>query len=382
MGWPERWGRLAAALALAAGLAARAMAQEESPEEPPGYFAESGEARGRAVAAKRGIELDIDDVRAAQDSELADQARDDGRAAWFAPSDGAVLGSLDAFHDRTFLLLDNLVRTLDLSWALSGDYDAELSSLALAPMVRAGGRGNDGDSAVKLKVRADVALPGVERRFHLIFDNAGREHLPGADPMRHEDDWRLGVKSAWNAWTGAKFDLGGGVRIRSLKPVGFADAALKWDWAAAGGRLELSPRVVYHTDSRWGHDVHLSWQRWFGLRSHWGVAFVVAEEHSEHRASFDFEQTVKIARAQGSRQSRGWVFQASLFPSLPERHHGGLFLDDALLAVSWKSAVYRRWLYATLTPQVDFADEDRHHPRFSFRLGFEILFGGEARRLL
>ncbi len=347
----------------------------------PGYLADSGEARGRAVAAERGIDFDIDEVRTAQNAALAEQARDDD-SAWFAPDSFAFLPYLDTLHDHTFILLDNLIRILDLSWTIPGvDYHAELSSLALTPMFRVGGRGDDGDFELKLKLRADTALPGLERRFHLIVDNAGRNTLPGTDPMTRKEDWRLGIRSAWDTWTDAKFDLGGGLRFRSHKPVGYGEASLEWDWALADGDLCLVPSVYYYTDTHWGQDVHIAWRRWFGPDGRWGVELSSAEEHSEHSKAFEFEHTVKLAYAQGLYKSRGLLLQASLFPTIPVGHDN-LYLDDALVSLSWKSAVYRRWLYATLTPQVDFADEDDHRPHFSFRAAFEILFGGKTRRLL
>ena len=369
--------------ALADGVGA---ASAESPDRPkdgavPGYFEKEGEARGVAVAEERGIALDIDAVREAQEETLAQQARDGGEA-WFAPSPNGIRRRLDAFHDGTFILLDNLVRTLDLSWALPGvDYDAELSSLSLVPMARVGGRGDDGDFDAQLKVRADTALPGLERRLHLVFDNLGRDSLPGTDPMKREDDWRLGVSGGWDVFRQAKFDLDGGLRLRAMRVVGYADAAIKWEQDLAEGVLRISPGVFYYTDSGWGHGAHASWQRWFGSAGRWGVDLSCAEKHTERHAVFDFEQTIKVAYTHSVRKTRGWVFQASLFPQIRE-DTGDSCIDDALLNVSWKSPVYRRWCYATVTPQVDFAKEDARHPHFSLRFALEILFGGESRRLL
>ena len=323
----------------------------------------------------------MDTVREAQAKNLAHQAHDDGEA-WIPPSTNGIRRRLDAFHDTTFLLFDNLVRILDLSWTHPDtDYHAKLSSLSVTPMVRAGGRGNDGDFDAKLKVRLDTALPGLEQRFHLVFDNHGRDTLPGRDPMARESDWRIGLMGGWDVLRHAKFDLDGGIRLRSLNAVGYADAAVKWDFPLATGQFHLSPRVFYYTDHGWGQDIRASWQRWFGPGGCWGVELSSAEEKTDHRATFDFENTIKLAFARNERKTRGWVFQASLFPRLRDGSGEG-YIDDALLNVGWKAPVYRRWCYATLTPQVDFAKEDDRHPRFSIRFALEILFGGETRGLL
>ncbi len=355
---------------------------EPASEPLPGYFKGGGENRGLAVAEKRDIQLDIADVRNAQDVELAFQARDGGEA-WFSASTNRFCRWLDTFHDNTFLLLDNLVRTLDLSWSSpASDYHAELSSFSLTPMVRFGGRGNDDDFKAKLKLRVDTAFPGIENRFHLVVDNLGRDYLPGSDPMKREDDWRVGVRSGWDdPRSDARFGVGGGLRFHSMHVVGYVDADLKWDIPLADGRFRVAPRVFVYTDKGWGHETRLSWQRWFGRLDRWGIELSAAENHSEHIDHYGFEQTLKIARAQSDRKNRGWLFQASSFPHLHE-DGDNFYLDDAIVNLSWKTPVYRRWCYATVTPQLDFAKEDDREPRFSIRFAFEILFGGEARRLL
>jgi hypothetical protein len=347
----------------------------------PGYLEDDGEARGIAVARERGIGLDMSTVRDAQAEALAQQAHDGGEA-WIPPSTNGIRRHLDAFHDGTFLLVDNLIRLLDLSWTRTNtDYHAELSSLSLVPMVRVGGRSDDGDYDVKLKVRLDTALPGLERRIHLVFDNLGRDDLPGSDPMKRESDWRFGLRSGGDLWEHAKFDLGGGLRLRSMRAVGFAEAAVKFEYPLAGGRFRLVPRVFYYTDEAWGQDLRAAWLRWFGPRGRWGVELSSAEKNTDHGDTYDFEHTVKLAFARNDRQNRGWVFQASLFPHLREGTDD-YFIDNALLNVSWKAPLYRRWCYAIVTPQVDFAKEDDRHAHFSLRFSLEILFGGDPRPLL
>ena len=182
-------------------------------------------------------------------------------------------------------------------------------------------------------MRLDTALPGLEQRFHLVFDNHGRDTLPGRDPMARESDWRIGLMGGWNVLRHAKFDLDGGIRLRSLKAVGYADAAVKWNFPLATGQFHLSPRVFYYTDHGWGQDIRASWQRWFGPGGCWGVELSAAEEKTDHRSTFDFENTFKLAFARNERKTRGWVFQASLFPRLRDGSGEG-YIDDALLTLA------------------------------------------------
>ena len=369
--------RAAAALAAAAALGwvGTARGQEAvppagflEPEEPatPGYFEEGGEARGIAVAERRGIAFDVEDARAAQQEALAEQAKG-GEEALVGPREEGAWAWLDEIHDETYRLLDNLVRTLDLSWTREGDeYEADLSSFAFGGMMRAGGRGKQKDFTAKVRFRMDAALPGLQRRFHLILDNAGRDNLPGSDPMEKENDLRVGIKSVWETWVGADFDLGGGT----------------WKWEVMEGESWLQPRVFWYTDEGFGQEAELGWRRLFGAEKRWGLEMYSAEKSSEEDSYFQLEETVRGAWMHGERRTRGWIAQASVFTRIDDGREHHWRVDDWLASLTWKDALYRRWLFYSVTGQLDFADEDDYHAHGSVRLGVDILFGGEARPLM
>ncbi len=382
-------GRSIVVMAAALAWAGAAIGQEAMPPAGylkatarPGYFEQGGEARSVSVAQERGIAFDVQDVREAQQEALAEQAKGTDEALVGARDEG-VWAWLDWAHDATYRLLDNLVRTLDLSWTRKGDdYETDLSSFLVGGMVRAGGRGDDGNFDAKVKFRMDAALPGLQRRFHLVLDNAGRDSLPGTDPMEKESDLRVGIKSVWETWVGADFDLGGGMRLRSGKPVGFVEGSLLWKWEAMDGEAWLRPRVFWYTDDGFGQETELGWRRYFGEEQRWGLELSTAEKNTEEDTTFQMEETVRGAWMHGEKRTRGWLAQASVFPQVDNggKHHTRV--DDWLASLTWKDALYRRWLFYTVTGQLDFAHEDDYDARASIRLGVEILFGGEARPLM
>lgn len=382
-------GRAIAALAAALAWAGAALGQEAMPPAGylkatarPGYFAEGGEARAVTVAEERGIAFDIRDARAAQQEALAEQAKGEDEALVKARDEG-VWAWLDRAHDEAYKLMDNLVRTLDLSWTRKGDaYETELSHFLFGTLVRAGGRGKDGDFDAKVKFRIDAALPGLERRFHLIFDNAGRDSLPGTDPMERESDLRVGVESVWETWVGADFDLGGGMRLRSGRLVGFVDGSLTWKWDVMGGEAWLEPRVFWYTDEGFGQETELGWRRYFDAARRWGLQLSSAEKLTEETPEFLLEETVRVAWMHGAERTRGWLAQASVFPHVVDSERHDIHVDDWLASLTWKDALYRRWLFYAVTGQLDFGREDDYHAHGSIRLGLEILFGGEARPLM
>lgn len=284
---------------------------------------------------------------------------------------------LDQTHQTWFCRMDNAVRRVDTMWLTEGTrpYDYELSTFKLRTLARVGGRSNDGDSDFKVRFRADVALPGLERKLHLFLDNAGRDSLPGADPMKQEDDTRLGVSAMLKAEKHSELDLGGGVRWRSSVPVAYGDLEWRWKWDLAGGELRLTPRGYYYTDDGLGQTTTLTWthpagkRKWFQTRT--------AERSTEKTDGLEFEQSLRFAWLR-SGKGRGWVAQASVFPHLKSSEW---FWDDALLNLSWRDALYRKWIYYTITPQVQFPREDDYHGRASLRIGLEILFGGKIGEL-
>jgi hypothetical protein len=82
---------------------------------------------------------------------------------------------------------DNAVRWLDTMWlAEDAPYDNELSTLKLRTVARVGGRRSEGTADFKVRVRVDMALPGLERKLRLFVDNSDLDALPGADPLKEK----------------------------------------------------------------------------------------------------------------------------------------------------------------------------------------------------
>ena len=284
---------------------------------------------------------------------------------------------LDRMHQRMFCCMDNLIRRADTMWLSERMiYDYELSTFTLRTETRYGGRSNKRHFESKVRFRVDAALPGLEERFRLFLDNAGRNELPGSDSLKQEDDTRLGVKTVWDTFLDNQLDLSTGLRFTDSKPVAFAD--LEWEWKREMGRwqVRLTPSVFWYSNDGLGQMTELIWTR--PLEGRKILQFRTAESSGEDKVGVEFEQTLRFAWLRSGR-GRGWVMQMSVFPNI---EYSELLLDDALVSVSWRDALYRKWIYYTITPQVDFPREDDYHPRPSIRIGLEMLFGGKIGNLL
>jgi hypothetical protein len=284
---------------------------------------------------------------------------------------------LDRMHETVFCRLDNAVRRLD-TWGLreGSEYKYKASTFKLSSLMRAGGRGDEKDFDFKLRFNARLALPRIERELYLIIDNSGRNELPGSDPLKQESDTRLGLRAVRRFIKKSEIDVGGGVRLRSSGPVAYGDLEWRWKSPQWGGGLELTPRGYYYSDEGFGQMTTLIWTKPVGDNRAFQIR--VAERSSEATHGLEFEQTVRFAWYRSGRK-RGWVVQGSVFPHLKSSE---LYWDNALINITWRDALYKKWIYYSLTPQVEFAKEDRYSPQPSLRIGLEILFGGQLRDLM
>lgn len=338
----------------------------------PGFFEEAGALRGPAIAEKRGIEVDGEGIRDEQSRVL--RAQNEGADDALYSGENGFTETIDRWHANAFRWLDNSIRAIDLRLAAAGSgYEHELSSFAFGFLARAGGRNDDGDTGAKASFHASLALPGVERRVHLVVDNTGRDDLPDTDPMKRDNDIRIGLQSTWKS----RWKLGGGARWRNSRPVGYVD--LEWPWKRdfAGGTVEFVPRGVWYSDDGFGQNASVSWTGDRTRKAIW--QFVTAESSRESFSGVHLEETVRLAFPHHTKGC-GWILQASVFPHAKDK--GRTFVDDWLLNATWRDALYRKWMYYTLTPQVDFAEEDGHDAKPSLRIGVEILFGRETRDLI
>lgn len=284
---------------------------------------------------------------------------------------------LDQSHKTWFFRMDNWVRNFDTRWLPEGsDYDYMVSSFSLNLIMRAGGRGNEKNYDAKARFNARLALPAIEKELYLFIDNSGRDSLPGSDPLAKESDTRLGLRAVRQFMDQSEIDIGGGVRLRSSGPVLYADVEWRWVYPGLGGEWVLRPRGFYYSDDGFGQMTTVVWTR--PTKKNQALQFRLAERSTEQTGGLEFEQTVRYAWYR-SDHKRGWMTQASLFPHMK---HSQLYWDDAILNLTYRGALYKKWIYYKLTPQLDFAKEDDYKARASLWIGLQILFGGEPADLM
>lgn len=353
------------------------VAEVEVEAQPAGAKAElkPAETKNGTPNGNGRLVLDPEQIRALQSQVIAEQTA--------AENNGLLRRKcrftcwLDQFHETWYRRMDNAVRRVDTKW-LGEDviYDPALSTFNLRTLARVGGRRSEGEADFKVRVRADVALPGLEKKLHLYVDNADQDSLPGADPLKQENDMRLGLRAMWKTLTDSEIDAGGGLRWRSSNPVVYADLEWRWKREMSGGVLRLNPRGLYYSDEGFGQKITLSWTKPVGARELFQIR--TAELSSEGQVGVAFEQSFRYAWLRSAR-GRGWVAQASVFPHLQS---SDWTWKDSLLNITWRDAFYRKWIYYTITPQVQFPKEDEYKVRPSLRIGLEFLFGGQIGELM
>ena len=284
---------------------------------------------------------------------------------------------LDRSHEGLYARMDNAVRRLDtLGLPAGSDYNYKVSTFRLSSFVRAGGRGNEKEFDAKVKFKAKLALPRIERELYLFIDNAGRDSLPGSDPMENEDDTRIGLRSVKKFIKESEIEASGGLRLKGSGPVAYGELSWRWNRGLLGGEFEFVPSGFYYSDDGFGQMTTLEWMRPWGPRR--ALQLMAAERSTESTAGLEFEYTVRHAWYRSGRK-RGWVARASAFPHLKS---STWYWDNAMVSLTWRDALYKKWVFVTLTPQLDFAKEDDYEPKPSFRVGLEILFGGQPGDIL
>ena len=331
--------------------------------------------KGGGGESKAALKLDPSEVLALQMRELREQRKDENA---FIRRRNRITHWMDEAHKRCYCWMDNAVRQVDVKLLGEDDipYNPELSTFRFRTLARVGGRSNEKESEIKVRFRADMALPGLEKKLHLYVDNAGRDSLPGMDPMKQESDTRLGLRTMFRSVKDSELHLGGGLRWHESNPVVYTALAWEWKQALGCGELRLVPRGYYYSDDGFGQTTTLTWTRPAGRKKLFQIR--TAERSTESTQGFEFEQSLRFAWLRSGR-GRGWVAQASVFPHLERQ---GWRWDDALVNVTWKDSLYRKWIYYTLTPQVQFPEEDDYEPQPSLRIGLEILFGGKIGDLM
>lgn len=310
--------------------------------------------------------LQTQSLRAQQGQDATSVRRQNGFTRW-----------LDRTHQRWYRRMDNAVRWLDTRWlAEDAPYDNELSTFSLRTVARVGGRGSEGAADFKVRVRADMALPGLERKLRLIVDNSDLDALPGADPLKQKNDTRIGARVLLRPARGSELDAGGGLKARSSRPVGYVDLGWRWERKLGDGNMSLNPRSFYFTDDGLGQMTALAWMKQVGANQLFQIR--TAERTSESRAGVEFEQSFRFAWFRSGR-GRGWLAQASVFPQIISSDWVWV---NSLVNVTWRDSLYRKWIYYTITPQVEFPKEDEYQARPSIRVGLEMLFGGKIGELM
>jgi hypothetical protein len=215
----------------------------------------------------------------------------------------------------------------------------------------------------------------LEKKLRLFVDNAGRDALPGKDPLDRKDEPRVGVRTLWQTVQDSELELGGGVEWSS-GPVVFADLGWRWKRKLMDGEFRLRPRGFWYSDDGFGQKTTMTWTRKIGERKIFQI--LTAEKSTEVSDGVEFEQTLRFAWLRSGR-GRGWLAQASVFPHLVSSE---MVWTDALVNISWRDALYRKWIYYIVTPQVDFSNEDDYQAKPSLRFGLQILMGGRIGELL
>ena len=215
-----------------------------------------------------------------------------------------------------------------------------------------------------------LALPALKKQARVFVDNVSRTILPGREDDREDDreEFRTGLR--FDLYRRVRSLLQGdvGVKFNPL-PVVFTSLSAIFRRNVGPWRLTLSEQGFWYSDNGFGEITEMDWD--YPLATNMLFRSITAALWSETSRGVELEQTARAT----------W----SIFPSrrylqlegsiLGHKSSSGV-VDNYRIILTHSTALYRKWLFLQIAPQIDFPREDTFEPTPSLKLSVSAYFGG------
>lgn len=230
---------------------------------------------------------------------------------------------------------------------------------------------SDNESDVKLKGKLD--LPHTERRFRLFIDSdpdienslEERNRSIARGERIRESSSIAGIEFTKDKplthWK-TSYSLGGKLRD-GLKIL--ARARVRKHWVLNDRWTSYFHQDVWHLDGAgWGETSRVEFTRSLG-DSAW-IQFLTEIEYQDDDPAWQYIHSWQLDQILSDKHAL--TYKIGVIGETPE----GVFQDNRFLSFSWRSLVYRDWMFLHLTPEIYFAREDDYKPEAAFTAKLEI----------
>ncbi len=274
---------------------------------------------------------------------------------------------LDGYRAWAFEWLDTSVQNLD---AYFGEDDParppEHSSFKLQlyfTVEQSGGTSFSIDPSIDGRLN----LPNLETRLHIFVDTISPDDLPGLSASERDHHIETGLRGSLLKDRKLYLHTGGGVKWR-LPPVVFGEAKIGRDFEIEDWKLNLEQQFFWYSDDGFGEQSRMQWDRKFTprvpFRSQTGVKWTETTDGVEWSQVFRTGYIIE-------EHEQAIGTQAAVFG----HKNGAGVIDKYRWSVTYRTRIYKHWLYLEITPQFDFP-RDRHYELTpSIQFGLDAFLG-------
>lgn len=314
-------------------------------------------------------------VRAAEDVAPADRITRDLREAEAQRRATGIEGTwVDRLHDRLYLGVQDLIERTDRRFAR---HDFTLLPVPATPFrVGLGSELIDRRDGVHVGTRINVdmllRLPNIESRLDAFITSEDLQESPDRVD-RHDDNLRAGLRFT----TVGDLDLDVGVRV-DTPPVAFT--SLRWLRHVKAGRWDLQPFAKLYVESGEGLGVAsgITFDRW---HDGWLLRASSYLDWSDVRDATAWTQTLMLARPRQIIRFgrygpivRGRDLAGGAALQLLVSGEDAWAADTCEVALQFKQATRRRWLYWYVAPLLTWERSQDWKTQLGIRAGFDALF--------
>lgn len=286
--------------------------------------------------------------------------------------------TLDKFHKATFETFQGNVTRIDRFFA-DDEHDEEVleenSSFKLSLSLQFK---EDGGVNVSFDPSLDVRLkmPQMEKRLHLFIDNGSLSDLPGLDPSERDQTISSGLRGTLSRKHISLLNASAGIKWRT-PPVLFAEVKLGREFEYGKWAFKPQQKLFWQSDDGFGEvtELNIDWD----ISRNWLGRSTSAAKWTEVSKGLEWEQTFRLGlllRGVKDQPKKSIGFRASAFG----HKSGAGVVDRYRFSMGYRWAVYKRWLYFQITPEVEFPRSRNFSFTPSIRFGVDALFWGTPMR--
>ena len=221
-------------------------------------------------------------------------------------------------------------------------------------------------------VNAQINLPHLEKKWHVFVDNIQRDHLPGED-FPFSDKLSAGLR--WNPFSKypSLLHIDGGIRSLDPWPEPFAILEMRYDLSLGLGWTAYLKQqgFCYVGDDGFGELSQVDFeQMWVGnarFRSTTAVKWTQESQGVEGEQTLSWEITLEPhVRSITPCLSLFWYKESALVA------------DDYRIKVTYRTRIYRTWLFFEVEPQFEFPQDNNYDFTPSIRFNVDIFFNGPS----